>query len=50
MGVVSIHCRNYDCEKWSDCDGDAPWDKDAKYKAKDCKDPKKQIVLGELPK
>jgi len=42
-GVWMIHCTNYDCPKWIECDF-------IKGKiALECKDEKKQIVLGELP-
>ena len=42
-GVWMIHCNNYDCPKWSKCDF-------IKGKiARECKDPKKFIILGELP-
>ena len=42
-GVWMIHCTNYDCPKWIECE----FIRDKI--ALECKDERKQIVLGELP-
>ncbi len=48
-GTWAIHCRNYDCPHWSDCDWGLEKNGKRAHRASECEDPAKQIVFGELP-